>query len=153
MKKQSDASREYHEINKWIPRIYTDDELLKFDKLIREKFGEPKKLQNGNTLNVPNIDKFLKYVRAISPNGSIYVEVLQQGYGDTPTQYKEPTRYKYYWNLLNQWSSWNARTKYGRQEQLKAYESLSQEVKELTDNEIRQKDWGAMADSITEFPF
>lgn len=142
MKKTTDADREYHEINKWIPRVYTDEELLKFDTTICGLYGETKKLPNGKELNVPNIDKFLKHVRAISPQGAIYVEVLAQGYGDTPTQYKEPTRYEHYWNLLRQWNDWNARTKYGRQEQLRAYESLSKEVEELTDDQIRQKDWG-----------
>lgn len=89
--------------NMWLPRHYEDRELADFDKKYRSH-------------NFKSTVDFLKYVRALSPIGAVYINMKRDGV----------VAYEYWNNLLRQWDDYLSRKNYAIKQQSLSVGTISE---------------------------
>lgn len=85
-------------------RIYTEDELKKFNALI-QKYFENHTLSNGEVVRFLNYNKLAIAYGALSKNKGVILTNIVRKYGSIES-YTRPTRYEQFENLMIQYGFW-----------------------------------------------
>lgn len=119
-------------------RIYTEEELKKFDGLM-QKYFENKTLSNGEVVRVLNHKKLAIAYGALSKGGGVILTGIVRKYGSIES-YTRPTRYEQFENLMEQHDFWKSGLDWKKKIFEKRQEEHYEKILEESGNEQSAED-------------
>ncbi len=96
------------EVDEFHFKKYSEAELKNIDARLRIKFFRNKTQHDGSIQEVFDEAQYLRYVKAISADGSVLMDVSGRGEHGRDI-YEFPTRYAKAMDMLDQWKNWMAK--------------------------------------------
>ena len=119
-------------------RIYTEEELKKFDGMI-QKYFEDQTLSNGEVVRVLNYKKLAIAYGALSKDGGVIITGIVRKYGSIES-YTRPTRYEQFENLMAQHDYWKSGLDWKKKIFEKRQEEHYEKILEESGNEQSAED-------------